>query len=553
LSHPSRWLAPLFILLAALAVLAWWYPNRLQTTAATMPGDKVNSLSFAPFRPGQSPLTDTFPTEAQAEADMALVAQRARAIRTYSAIEGDYDTAAMAARHGLKLWQGIWLGADRARNDAEIARAIAIARAHPETVERVVVGNEVLLRRDLSVEELIADIDRVRAAIPQPVTYADVQEFWEKFPEVAPHVDIVTVHLLPYWEDEPTGIDGAVAHVHDVWRAMRARFPGKPVAIGETGWPSRGRARQGAVPSRVNQAEFIRGFVALADRERFDYNLIEAFDQEWKHRDEGTVGASWGLFTPYRVAKFPLSGPVSNDPNWRRHAAVTGLVGLLLLAGALACFPRLSGAAQAKLAVTAMALGGALAYAWTNTVPDAFDLWQGIAAAGNLGGQALLAGLLMLRLGRHWSGLPAPTPHSGAHATNTVRALLTLRIPRDFRHSVKDDLMFVFLWTAALLQLLLVFDPRYRDFPLPSFAVPLVCVLARAATGSLPRGGGGREELTVGLVLVAGALASAWLEGPLNHQSLIWNAAACVLAGPPLLRVFTRARSPRPSRAPALA
>ena len=240
---PRPLLIPVLVLLVILIVLGWWWPNRPQLAGLAMPAARLNSVSFAPFRDGQSPLTGRFPTAAQVEADVALVAARTRAIRTYASIEGEYDIPALAERHGLKVWLGIWLGSDRASNTLEIARGIQLAHLHPNTVERVVVGNEVLLRRDLPPAELTAALDQVRAAVPQPVTYADVWEFWEQYPEVAAHVDIVTIHLLPYWEDEPTGIEGAVAHVGATHRRIAARFPGKPVAIGETGWPSRGRTR----------------------------------------------------------------------------------------------------------------------------------------------------------------------------------------------------------------------------------------------------------------------------------------------------------------------
>ena len=165
----SVFLLPL--LLAGLVLVAWWWPNRLQGGDVGMPAGRLNSVSFAPFRDGQSPLTDQFPSAAQVDQDLALLAPHVRAIRSYAALGGDYDLPAMAQAHGLKLWLGIWLGADRAQNAREIAAAIATANRHPETVDRVVVGNEVLLRRDLPPADLIAAIDQVRAAVKQPVTY----------------------------------------------------------------------------------------------------------------------------------------------------------------------------------------------------------------------------------------------------------------------------------------------------------------------------------------------------------------------------------------------
>ncbi len=493
-----------------------------------MPDARFNSVSFAPFRAWQSPLTENFPTRIEVEQDVARIADRTAGLRTYAAIEGEYDVAAIAQAYHLKLWQGIWLGPDRARNDLEITRAIAIANRYPDTVERVVVGNEVLLRRDLPPEELAADIDRVRAAIPQKVTYADVWEFWERFPDLARHVDIVTIHILPYWEDHPTGIDHAIDHVREIYQHMKARFPDKPIAIGETGWPSRGRWRRDAAPGLVNQAVFLRRFISLAHREGFDYNLIEAFDQIWKYQNEGTVGANWGLWTASRQPKFPLAGPLVENPDWPFEAALSLLFAAFLLAPILSR-PAMPPSTQIRAAALAIVLGNALGFACSATTPDLYDIHQRIAAIGNLAAQALLAALLLHRL----TGA-APPWRTGAQAADTIRLLLRLQRPGAWS-DIFPALSFVFVWTAAFLQLLLVFDPRYRDFPLPTFAVPLVAVLARALLRDLPRSGGGREELCVGATLAVGAIAGAIIEGPANLQSLAWSATALILATPPLL------------------
>jgi exo-beta-1,3-glucanase (GH17 family) len=508
------------VLMAGLVVLAWWLPNRPRDAGPDVaPGEKLQSVSFAPYRDGQSPLTGIFPSAAEVEADIALLAPHVRGIRSYAAIEGDYDVAAIAEKHGLKLWQGIWLGGDRAQNRREMDRAIAAARAHPDTVERVIVGNEVLLRRDLPVDELIADIDTVRAAVKQPVTYADVWEFWAQFPQIADHVDLVTIHLLPYWEDVPTEIDRAIDHVHATYERMVALFPGQKIAIGETGWPSRGRARADAVPGRVNQISFIRRFLALAAVEKFDANLIEAFDQRWKQHGEGTVGASWGLWTADRSEKFVPRGKVVENPAWPWDAALGVGLGVLLAAFG-------HGVDKA----VAMAAGAALGWAAVETWPIAYDGWQIVACIVNLAAQALLAIGLVRRVGDIAAGRPVPPPRTGADATRAIRGLSP-------GAGWFDDLGFLFAWAAAVLQLLLLFDPRYRDFPTAVFAVPLVAIVARCRFGDLPRGGGGPAEACVGFTLVAAAIAGAAREGPLNAQSLTWTVCALVLAAPLLWRL----------------
>ena len=148
-------------------------------------------------------------------------------------------------------------------------------------------------------------------------------------------MDFLTIHLLPYWEDEPSGIDQALKHVGDVRQTFGNKFAPKDMLIGETGWPSEGRQRETAVPSRVNEAKFMRGFVAMAEANGWRYNLIEAFDQPWKRASEGAVGGYWGLFDADRQDKGILAGPVTNVPYWPLWLGVGGMIllGTLVLGG----------------------------------------------------------------------------------------------------------------------------------------------------------------------------------------------------------------------------
>jgi exo-beta-1,3-glucanase (GH17 family) len=486
-----------FLSSALLVALVWWWPNR--ATEAAFPAGKLNSVSFGPYRVGQSPVAGIFPTHAQIAEDMALLAPHVRAIRTYAALGGPAaaDVPALAAAHGLKVWQGIWLGDNPADNAKDIAAGIALANRYPDVIERVIVGNEVLLRHDLKPDALIADIDRVRAAVRQPVAYADVWQDWQRFPQVAPHVDEIIVHLLPFWEDQPLGIDRAVVQELDYYRQIQALFPGKPVIVGETGWPSLGRWRADAAPGRMNEARYLREFAAAAGNKRIEYNLIEAFDQDWKAAQEGTVGAAWGIWTVDRKPKFPPDIAVRDDPDWVWHAGASVLLGALLFA---------VGRRRPTDAALAVALGAALVWAWMATLPTALGADRQMEAVVNLAAQALMAWALMAR-------------------SPPARLLAVLEA--------------AFLVGTLVMQILLLVEPRYRDFPTAAFAVPLVA----AAWRLLARAPDWPEALVAG-GLVAAAVAGAVQEGVANRQSLIWCAAALLLAAPPLLAVVV-SRLPR--------
>ena len=125
--------------------------------------------------------------------------------------------------------------------------------------------------------------------------------------------------------------EDAVAHVREVRDKLKAAFPGKEILIGEVGWPSQGRMREGALPSPVNQARFLSGVVEAAKAGAWKVNLIEAFDQPWKRALEGTVGGYWGVYDDARLEpKFHFGEPVSNHPDWRLKAALG--IGAALLA-----------------------------------------------------------------------------------------------------------------------------------------------------------------------------------------------------------------------------
>ena len=282
-------------------------------------GEKLYCISYAPFRGSQTPLDiSTHISAAQIEADLSRLAKITDCVRTYSVDFGLDQIAGIAARHGLKVMQGLWLSSYPERNRFQIETAVALANRYPGTIRSIVVGNEVLLRGEMSAEDLAATIRAVKARVSVPVTYADVWEFWLRNRDVAAAADFVTIHILPYWEDFPIPARDAAAHVDSIRRRVAAAFPGKEVIIGEVGWPSAGRMREGALPSPANQARVIQDVLALAKRQNFHVNVIEAFDQPWKRVLEGTVGGHWGLLDDAtRTPKFAWGQAVSNHPLWR--------------------------------------------------------------------------------------------------------------------------------------------------------------------------------------------------------------------------------------------
>src|SRR5215467_9292306 len=262
----------------------------------------------------------------------------------------------------MKVLQGLWLSNQPELSRKQVVTAIALAKQFPDVIIAVIVGNEVLLRGEMAAPDLVRTIREVKAQVAMPVSYADVWEFWLRYRDVAGAVDFVTIHILPYWEDFPIPAREAAAHVDAIRAQMVAAFPGKDVFVGEFGWPSAGRMREGALPSPVNQARSMHEVLEHAKRENYRVNLIEAYDQPWKRQLEGTVGGHWGLYDAYRrEPKFAWGGAVSDHPAWRPQAAGGVALAAAIFVAALAGSRRRKTAVRAgewlRIALIAVASG----------------------------------------------------------------------------------------------------------------------------------------------------------------------------------------------------
>jgi exo-beta-1,3-glucanase (GH17 family) len=517
-----------FLVTAAAIAVTWWWLGR-QVTPPAAAGDlgRIQCMSYAPFRAGQSPFNPSSPVSAaQIEEDLASLAQVTGCVRTYATDTGFDLVPPIAQRLGLKVLQGLWLSDDRARNRIEIDTAVGLANRYPNVINGIVVGNEVLLRGELAATDIAAALREVKAAVKVPVTYADVWEFWFRNRDLAEAVDFVTIHILPYWEDIPIPADHAADHVDEIYNLAAKNFPGREILIGEVGWPSAGRMREGALPSPSNQARILEEVMARARAKGYRVNLIEAFDQPWKRELEGTVGGYWGLFgSTIRSPKFDWGQSVSDHPYWPWQLAFGLAIAAAVFiaatrAAAIAGRPLADASNRALTGIGLVAFAGAAAPLAVENV---------IIESSGLGGWIRGAALVLIATVMPVAAGMALAANVRIPTFANILGGLELR-PRSALSVIYGIAVIATTMLAIQAALGLVFDPRYRDFTYAALTAAVAPCIVLSLLAGAPSGRRGRAETLAAIILSGSAVYIALNETFANWQAVWFSATLIILA-----------------------
>lgn len=497
-----QYLALGLLFLLAVGVSAVWINKGREHHFPDAPNGQFGCLSYTPRTAGSN--VSEARTRAQIAIDLQQLSLRTHCVRTYSVLNGLDEVPVVARKLGMKVLLGLWIGRSDEANDMEIRHGIEVANANRDVIEAIIVGNEVLLRREQDAPALAAMMQRVHNATQLPVTYADVWDFWLKNPSLAESASFITIHILPYWDDIPISIDHAMDHVDDIYKKIQAAFPGRKIFVGETGWPSAGRQREGALPSLVNEARFTREFIAYANAHSLPNNFIEAYDQPWKRVQEGTVGGYWGLYNAAGQAKFSLTGPVVEDVHWWR-GLVSGAVFALIFT-MIALVRQRSITSLAVVALAGFSLGAMLLLQWHYWMISnrSWQEWLVATVWGCSNDLVFLFALINATSQKSWA----------------QRALLISSA--------------VMMFGLAYINLGLVFDARYRDFPSLFVILPAVSLLIIRIGNSNTNPLSHLIHPVYGLLfsfwMLVSVIAIAGIEGLRNTSAIGWCICCLLLA-----------------------
>jgi glucan 1,3-beta-glucosidase len=274
-------------------------PEQLQSLFKQTLEGGMHGLCYSAYEEGQQP-GDILTIE-QIRRRMAVIAPYTKWIRSFSCIEGNELVPQVAREFGIKTLVGAWLGKDKDLNEQEIAGLIQLAKAGH--VDIAAVGNEVLYRKDLSEEELLEYIQRVKTAIPETtVGYVDAYYEFTDCPRISEACDVILSNCYPFWEG--CQIDYSLVYMKQMYQQAMLAAKGKKVIITETGWPSQGKNFEDAEPSMENFIKYFVNTQQWSREENIEIFYFSSFDESWKVGAEGDVGAYWGLWDMHQNLKF---------------------------------------------------------------------------------------------------------------------------------------------------------------------------------------------------------------------------------------------------------
>ncbi len=280
----------------------------LSVTSVTLAQNRqlIIGINYAPIQPGSDP-TGVL-TEEQIGQDLDMIAQKFTTIRIYQSQGVGEQIVNLARDKQIQVVIEAWLTSDSAHNEAEIASAITLANRYSNVVG-VIVGSEVLSRGDMTPEQLIDAITRVRQGVPStiPVGYSEVFMKWVQNPEVAQVVDWVGLDSFGFLDCQAE--QAAIRYSINQWALLISNpaFSNEKVVLTETGWPSDGLVndclnQEAATPA--SQAQFVDDLINNVTAAQLDTFVLEFADSTWRCSDgSDSYACAWGLVEANRNPK----------------------------------------------------------------------------------------------------------------------------------------------------------------------------------------------------------------------------------------------------------
>jgi glucan 1,3-beta-glucosidase len=259
----------------------------------------MHGICFSLYEDGQKP--GDIIGEEQIRRRIEIISPYSDWVRTFSCTDGNELIPKIAKEYGMKTLVGAWLGSDAEKNKNEIKGLKKLA--NEGLVDIAAIGNEVMYRKDLTEDELLAYLHDFKSEFPNlEMGYVDAYYEFSARPRITEACDVILSNCYPFWEGCP--IDYSLPYMKDMYHQAKDAGGDKRVIITETGWPSEGGGFEGSIASERNFLKYFIDAQKWSSDEEIEMFYFSSFDESWKTGDEGDVGAYWGLWDKKEELKY---------------------------------------------------------------------------------------------------------------------------------------------------------------------------------------------------------------------------------------------------------
>ncbi|KAI9832030.1 MAG: hypothetical protein M1819_004574 [Sarea resinae] len=286
--------------------------------------------------------------------DVAVLSQLTNAVRLYGTDCNQTEMVLAAIDHlglnsSMKIWLGVWLENNATTNTRQLDQMYTLLNHYgSDHFAGVIVGNEVLYRKDMTETQLASVLEGVKSNLTDmkmdlPLATSDLGDDWTA--NLAEKVDVVMSNVHPFfggvpapqaaswtwqfWQDHDvilasksssSSSSDADAEASSASLASSSSSTGatqKKSIISEVGWPTAGgtncastssscTSSTGSVAGVAGLNVFLDDWVCASLSNGTQYFWFEAFDEPWKVQFDSKGRGwedQWGLFTVDRALK----------------------------------------------------------------------------------------------------------------------------------------------------------------------------------------------------------------------------------------------------------
>ncbi|CAO3694671.1 unnamed protein product [Umbelopsis ramanniana] len=224
-------------------------------------------------------------------------------IRTYAQQCNQLDlilNAIKSAGGGMTVLTAVWIDGNNSNYLTEVktlTHTLSSNKLSSSYISGVLVGNEVLFNKVISSSQLAAKIKDVKSKVKSHGLLVGTCEIPPSFTSaIISASDFLVANIHPYFGQVPA--TQAAQNLVLQFNNLKKNVKGKPLIVGETGWPTAGATYGQSVPSTHNLQTYINNIQCID--KSIKYFFFDSVDSPWKTPG---VEQHWGVWKSNGASK----------------------------------------------------------------------------------------------------------------------------------------------------------------------------------------------------------------------------------------------------------